>query len=64
MFSLQEGVDATPASIYGLNYHARCISAVNGDQGGPSQFLIGTLSLRDENELHLIEVEGDAEDVR
>lgn len=57
------------AAIYGLTSKARCIAAQapgigadDEDGGGDtaasrSRFLIGTLSLREENEVHLIEVD-------
>eukprot|EP00697_Spironema_sp_BW2_P005398 gnl/Spiro4/17537_TR9341_c0_g1_i1.p1 gnl/Spiro4/17537_TR9341_c0_g1~~gnl/Spiro4/17537_TR9341_c0_g1_i1.p1 ORF type:complete len:371 (-),score=55.33 gnl/Spiro4/17537_TR9341_c0_g1_i1:184-1266(-) len=37
---------------YVLKYQARCLAAVHGEQ---SRFLVGTTSLREANELHLIE---------
>ncbi|XWS20865.1 hypothetical protein CRYUN_Cryun30bG0005700 [Craigia yunnanensis] len=38
---------------YGLKYRARCISDVKADTDHTS-FITGTLSLREENEVHLI----------
>ncbi|XP_038886470.1 WD repeat-containing protein DWA2-like [Benincasa hispida] len=38
---------------YGLKYQARCIADVNADTDHTS-FITGTLSLKDENEVHLI----------
>uniref|UniRef100_A0A0D6R6Q8 EIPR1-like beta-propeller domain-containing protein n=1 Tax=Araucaria cunninghamii TaxID=56994 RepID=A0A0D6R6Q8_ARACU len=42
---------------YGLKYQARCIANVIGDsQSQQTSFLVGTLSLREENEVHLIQL--------
>ncbi|CAI0434951.1 unnamed protein product [Linum tenue] len=43
---------------YGLKYQARCISDVKADTDHTS-FLAGTLSLREENEVHLIRLSAD-----
>ncbi|KAK7846135.1 wd repeat-containing protein dwa2 [Quercus suber] len=40
---------------YGLKYQARCISDVKADTDHTS-FITGTLSLKEENEVHLIRV--------
>jgi len=40
---------------YGLKYQARCIANVTADSQHTS-FLVGTLSLREENEVHLIQL--------
>jgi hypothetical protein len=40
---------------YGLKYQARCIANVAADSQHTS-FLVGTLSLREENEVHLIQL--------
>ena len=45
--------DREPA-IYGLKFQARCITAVAAERER-SRFLAGTTSLKDENELHLME---------
>ncbi|XVF63554.1 hypothetical protein PTKIN_Ptkin09bG0096000 [Pterospermum kingtungense] len=43
---------------YGLKYQARCISDVKADTDHTS-FITGTLSLREENEVHLIRLSSD-----
>ncbi|GLT99970.1 hypothetical protein SLE2022_173710 [Rubroshorea leprosula] len=43
---------------YGLKYQARCISDVKADTDHTS-FIPGTLSLKEENEVHLIRLSSD-----
>ncbi|KAL6521710.1 WD repeat-containing protein dwa2 [Orobanche gracilis] len=47
---------------YGLKYQARCISDVKADTDHTS-FLTGTLSLKEENEVHLIRVSPDGNEL-
>eukprot|EP00743_Colponemidia_sp_Colp-15_P002149 GILK01002331.1.p1 GENE.GILK01002331.1~~GILK01002331.1.p1 ORF type:complete len:364 (+),score=57.69 GILK01002331.1:43-1092(+) len=50
------------AAVYGLRYQSRCMSALMGDQDRHC-FLVGTQSLRDENEVHLIEYQEDNHEI-
>lgn len=49
-------------SAYGVKYQARCIAAVTADLQHTC-FLVGTLSLREENEVHLIRYTGSSGDL-
>lgn len=49
-------------SAYGVKYQARCISALTADLQ-QTCFLVGTLSLREENEVHLIKYSANTGDV-
>ncbi|EFJ30103.1 WD40 repeat protein [Selaginella moellendorffii] len=42
-------------NTYGVKYQARCIAAVVADTQR-TRFLVGTLSLREENEIHLLQI--------
>ncbi|CAI9117076.1 OLC1v1018400C1 [Oldenlandia corymbosa var. corymbosa] len=53
---------ATTGIGYGLKYQARCISDVKADTDHTS-FLTGTLSLKEENEVHLIRVSSDGNEL-
>ncbi|KAG9153044.1 hypothetical protein Leryth_012305 [Lithospermum erythrorhizon] len=47
---------------YGLKYQARCISDVKADTDHTS-FLVGTLSLKEENEVHLMRLNQDSSEL-
>eukprot|EP00271_Cylindrocystis_brebissonii_P021124 TRINITY_DN7393_c0_g1_i3.p1 TRINITY_DN7393_c0_g1~~TRINITY_DN7393_c0_g1_i3.p1 ORF type:complete len:379 (-),score=29.98 TRINITY_DN7393_c0_g1_i3:372-1508(-) len=47
---------------YGVKYQARCVVAQASD-GDRSRFLVGTLSLREENEIHVIESNDSTADI-
>lgn len=55
--------DAGSTSIYGLPHKARCLAAQVA-RDDRSRFFAGTLSLKEENEIHLIEVQEDEEITR
>lgn len=40
---------------YGLKFQARCVAAQQGAEEDYSRFLVGTLSLREDNEIHVIQ---------
>lgn len=49
-------MEAVPGGLaYGLKYQARCIANVTADSQ-TTTFLVGTLSPRDDNEVHLIQI--------
>ena len=48
--------------IYGLNYKSRCIVGVLGETD-KTQFMVGTLSIKDQNEIHIFEVPKDGADL-
>ncbi|KAJ7545731.1 hypothetical protein O6H91_08G007500 [Diphasiastrum complanatum] len=48
---------------YGVKYQARCITAVRADTHR-TRFLVGTLSLREENEVHVIQLSDNGADLR
>jgi len=50
------------SAIYGLTAKARCITSQIAETE-KNRFLVGTLSLRDDNEIHLIEVREDGGDI-
>lgn len=50
------------SKTYGVKYQARSIAAVAGEKHH-TQFLVGTLSLREENEVHLIQLADDGSDI-
>jgi len=54
---------ASTSAVYGLTTKARCISAVIGDPE-KERFLVGTLSLKEENEVHLVEVQEEENDIK
>ncbi|GJP31611.1 hypothetical protein CLOM_g16167 [Closterium sp. NIES-68] len=47
---------------YGVKFQARCIAAQAGEKHH-TRFLVGTLSLREENEVHLIQLADDGSEV-
>lgn len=47
---------------YGVKFQARCIAAQTGEKHH-TRFLVGTLSLREENEVHLIQLADDGSEV-
>ncbi|CAM6102934.1 unnamed protein product [Calypogeia fissa] len=47
---------------YGVKYQARCIAPQLGDSQS-SRFLVGTQSLRDENEVHVIQLPDNSSDI-
>ncbi|KAL6077337.1 EARP and GARP complex-interacting protein 1 [Balamuthia mandrillaris] len=51
------------ATVYGLSMKARCLTAQTGETDR-NRFLIGTLGLREENEVHLIEIVEDSEELQ
>eukprot|EP00899_Mesostigma_viride_P029513 jgi/Mesvir1/9747/Mv12210-RA.1 len=51
------------ANIYGLKYKARCIASQRAHDTVNSRFLIGTLSLREDNELHLVEYKSERDEI-
>lgn len=71
MFGLQQPRSEPMTAIYGLTSKARCIAAQGclpddaadddddefSSSSSRSRFLVGTLALRDENEVHLVEVD-------
>jgi len=59
MFSSQ----STPSAIYGLTAKARCITSQTAETE-KNVFLVGTLGLREDNEIHLIEVREDGGEIK
>eukprot|EP00741_Cyanophora_paradoxa_P006687 tig00001030_g6468.t1 len=51
------------SGLYHLKFQSRCISAVVGDTDN-NKFLVGTLNLREENEVHLLQFNEDVNEVR
>ncbi|KAL1923239.1 uncharacterized protein VTP21DRAFT_9615 [Calcarisporiella thermophila] len=50
--------DDEQSCVYGLRHQARCLTAVSADTER-NKFLVGTLSPRRENEIHLLELDDD-----
>mmetsp|Transcript_19738 Transcript_19738/g.33910 ORF Transcript_19738/g.33910 Transcript_19738/m.33910 type:complete len:374 (-) Transcript_19738:58-1179(-) len=53
---------AFPPAIYHLKFQSRCIAAQLGDSDR-NRFLVGTINLREENELHLIEFNEESNEI-
>eukprot|EP01095_Lingulamoeba_sp_RSL-Kostka_P000635 TRINITY_DN1091_c0_g1_i1.p1 TRINITY_DN1091_c0_g1~~TRINITY_DN1091_c0_g1_i1.p1 ORF type:complete len:373 (-),score=73.71 TRINITY_DN1091_c0_g1_i1:42-1160(-) len=62
MFNLENDLEHSFSTIYGLNYKGRALSSLKSEESR-SIFLIGTTSLNNFNEIHMIEVTEESENL-
>jgi WD40 repeat protein len=58
-------VAATNSAVYGLTTKARCLSAITAEsESDKIRFLVGTCVLKEENEVHLVELQEDENEIK